>query len=61
MPTCLAVIRNLIFKFIVTVRLQKSENRIIQGLISIENSDTTPTSAIWRHWYKTLYVQFDNG
>ena len=58
-PTCAAVIRNLIFKFI--VRLEKSENSIIQELVSIERSDTKLTSAIWRHWHKTLYIHFDSG
>ena len=53
------VIRNLIFKFI--TRLNKSENVIIQGLVKIGDSDLRFTSAIWRHWYKLLYANFDNG
>ncbi len=54
-----AVLRNLVFKFI--TRLDKSDNVIIQGLIKIGESDLRFTSAIWRHWYKLLYSNFDNS
>ena len=37
MPTCQAVIRNLVYKFM--NRLEKSEISIIQGLVRLENSD----------------------
>ncbi len=58
-PAFLTVIRNLIFKFI--TRLDKSDNVIMQGLVKIGESDLRFTSAIWRHWYKLLYSNFDNG
>ena len=56
-----AFIRHLIFAFI--TRLDKSENAIIQGLVKLGESDLRFTSAIWKHWYKLLYVDqhFDNG
>jgi hypothetical protein len=58
-PAFQAVIRNLMFKFI--TRLNKLENAIIKCLIDVENSDLRYTSAIWKHWHKSLYVHFDNG
>ncbi len=58
-PAFQAVLRNLVFKFI--TRLDKSDNIIIQGLVKIGESDLRFTSAIWRHWYKFLYSNFDNG
>ena len=58
-PGFQAVIRNLMFKFI--TRLDKSENLIIRNLVKIGVSDLRFTSAIWKHWYKSLYVHFDNG
>ena len=41
MPTCQAVIRNIVYKFM--NRLEKSENSIIQGLVRIENREHTGT------------------
>ncbi len=58
-PAFQAVLRNLVFNFI--ARLDKSDNVIIQGLVKIGESDLRFTSAIWRHWYKLLYSNFDNG
>ncbi len=58
-PAFQAVLRNLLFKYI--TRLDKSDNVIIQVLVKVGESDLTFTSAIWRHWYKLLYSNFDNG
>ncbi len=58
-PAFQAVLRNLVFKFV--TRLDKSDNVIIQRLVKIGVSDLRFISAIWRHWYKLLYSNFDNG
>ncbi len=58
-PTCQALVRNLIFKFIVI--LDKSTNLIITELICPPVSDVIYRSKIWTHWYRLLYVHFDNG
>ena len=60
-PAFLAVIKNLIFKFI--TGLDTSKNVIIQGLVKIGESDLRFTSTIWKHWYRPVYVDqhFDNG
>ena len=50
-PNCKAVIRNLIFKFM--IRLDLSKNSII---FTILGSDIRWTSRIRRHWVKSLYV-----
>ncbi len=58
-PTCQALVRNLIFKFL--SRLEKSTNVIIRGLVCPSVSDVIYRSKIWTHWYRLLYVHFDNG
>ncbi len=58
-PTCQALVRNLIFKFM--VRLEKSTNVIIRGLACPSVSDVIYRSKLWTHWYRLLYVHFDNG
>ena len=56
-----AVIRNLIFTFI--TKLDKLKNVIIQRLAKLGVSELRFNYAIWKHWYKLLYVDqhFDNG
>ncbi len=54
-----AVNRNLMFKFITI--LDKSENVITRYLVKIGVSDLRLTSTLRKHWYKSLYVHFDNG
>ncbi len=58
-PTCQALVRNLIFKFM--VRLEKSTNLIIRGLVCPSVTDVIYRSKIWTHWYRLLYVLYDNG
>ncbi len=58
-PAFQAVIRNLVLKFI--TQLDKLNNVIIQGCVKIGESDLRFTSAIWRHCYKLMYSNFDNG
>ncbi len=58
-PGFCAVIRKFMFKFI--TRLDKSENVIIRCLVKIGVSDLRFISALWKQWYKSLYVHFDNG
>ncbi len=58
-PTCQALVRNLIFKFM--GRLEKSTNVIIRGLVCLSVNDVICKSKIWTHWYRLLYVHFDNG
>ncbi len=53
-PACQAVIRNLTHKFM--VRLDKSENCIINVLINPAISSTRYTSPLWKHWYKSLHT-----
>ncbi len=58
-PTCQAIVRNLIFKFM--VRFEKSTNLIISGLVCPSVSDVIYRFKIWTHWYRLLYVHYDNG
>ncbi len=58
-PTCQALVTNVIFKFM--VRLEKSTNLIIRGLVAPIVSDVICRSKIWTHWYRLLYVHYDNG
>ncbi len=51
-PTCQALVRNLIFKFM--VRLEKSTNLIIRVLVCPSVSDVIYRSKIWTHWYRLL-------
>ncbi len=48
-----------IFKFM--VRLEKSTNLIIRGLVCPSVSDVIYRSNIWNHWYRLLYVHYGNG
>ncbi len=58
-PTCKALVRNLIFKFM--VRIEKSTNLTNRGLVCLSVSDVIYRSKIWTHWYRLLYVHCDNG
>ena len=58
-PTCQAVLRNLMYKFI--CRLDKSENTIINVLVNPAKSDVRFSSMLRKHWHKQLYVCYDNG
>ncbi len=58
-PACQALVRNLFFKFM--VRLEKSTTVIIRGLVCPSVSDVIYRSKIWTHWYRLLYVHYDNG
>ena len=53
-PTCQAVIRNLIYMFI--CRLEKSCDRTIIRLIDSRRSDIRYTSPLWSHWLSQLFV-----
>ncbi len=54
-----ALVRNLIFKFM--IRLEKSTYVITRGLVCPSVSDVIYRSKIWTHWYRLLYVHYDNG
>lgn len=54
MQSCAAVIRNLIYKFM--IRLEKSTNSLITCVM---NSSLLFTSHIRKHWYALLYVHFN--
>ncbi len=54
-----ALARNLIIKFM--VKLKKSTNVIIKGLVCPSVSDVIYRSNIWTHWYRLLYVHFDKS
>ena len=53
-PACQGVIRNLMFKFI--KRIEKSNNDIIMNLVDPNRSSARYTSRLWKHWYRSLYV-----
>ena len=53
-PTCHAVIRNLIYRLI--CQLEKSCNRTIIRLIDSRRSDIRYTSPLWSHWLSQLFV-----
>ena len=52
-PSCQAVMRNLVYRF--TTRVDRSENKI---LCAIGNSDMRYQSRIKKHWMSSLYVHF---
>ena len=54
-PTCQAVIRNLIYRVI--CRLEKSCNRTVIRLIDSRRSDILRyTSPLWSHWLSQLFT-----
>jgi len=53
-PTCTALIRNLIFRYM--CRISVSENRIIQALAHSDFSSVRYTSRLWRHWRSCLFI-----
>ena len=52
-PSCQAVMRNLVYRF--TIRVDRSENKL---LCAIGNSDMRYQSRIKKHWMSSLYVHF---
>ena len=54
LPNCKALIRNLVFKFM--LRISKSTNTLISAILA---SDIRWTSRIRRYWVKLLYVHHD--
>ncbi len=53
-PTCEALLRQLMFSFM--RRLDKSENHILEALVSPLKSSYRFTSKLRRHWYNSLYI-----
>ena len=53
-PTCPAVLRNLIYRFM--CRLTVSRNSIILALSDPAKSSARLTSKLWSHWRSSLYV-----
>ena len=52
-PSCQAVMRNLVYRF--TIRVDRSENKL---LCAIGSSDMIYQSRIEKHWMSSLYVHF---
>ena len=52
-PSCQAVMRNLVYRF--TIRVDRSENKL---LCAIGNSDMRYQPRIKKHWMSSLYVHF---
>ena len=53
-PTCEALLRQLMFSFM--CRLDKSENQIIEALVSPVKSCYRLTSKLRQHWSNSLYI-----
>ena len=56
-PTCHALLRNLMYKFI--CRLEASKNSIIVAIVDPTKSSTKYFSSLWRHWRKSLYANLN--
>ena len=52
-PTCQALLRNVIYKFM--CRLEGSDNFVITILSNPVKSSTRFSSMLWRHWRNSLY------